>query len=364
MSFLSGILLIDCPASALNNHGKSDNARTDNVIAVKKINSREGVFPYVSAQAFRYWWRETLKGVDSWTSTPVFREKDIAYTDANPILYAEDDLFGYMRAQSKKTDAKKQREEEGLLEKATLLHDGVTLTRQSPLKVSSLISIGPLKSVTYDYGVMARQEGFPVPYEHEFYRTTLNGIFSVDLGMAGTFYHINRTGFKHLDDVRVNLAKEKGLEEVDNGKAYQLPVEARCNRIAALLEGLARITGGAKLSVHYTDVMPKFVVLAISKGGNHLFSTLIGADNKGLPVIKLEALKETVRVYKDEILSGIYVGLVHGYLDDQRQALIDVLNEISSEETYNQRKTFLGHPREAIEELIKDLRQEGELWLK
>lgn len=362
MSFVSGLLLIDCPASALNNSGQAEDARTENTIAVKRINTKEGKYPYVSAQAFRYWWREALKNVSDWTSSPIFREGKIAYTDANPILYAEDDLFGYMRAPSKKSDAKKQREEQELLKNATEVEG--TLTRQSPLKVSTLVSIAPLKEVTSDFGVMARHEGDPVPFEHEFYRTTLSGLFSVDLGMAGRFYHVNRTGFKHLDEVRINLAKEQKLKAFDDNKAFELSIEDRCKRIGALMQGLSQLVGGAKQSIHYTDLLPKFLILAVAKGGNHLFSTVVSADPKGLPVINTEALKETCKVYKDELISGIYIGLPQGYLDHQRQQLIEALREISDSEKYKKRKTFIGHPKEAIDSFVKDLGEECQIWLK
>src|SRR5437867_8029597 len=102
MSYISGVLLIDCPASALNNAGKfldmENPSRYQNWTAIKKIKTKEGVFPYVSGQAFRSWLRESLKFVDGWVPSPTYREESVAYTDANPILYAEDDLFGYMRA--------------------------------------------------------------------------------------------------------------------------------------------------------------------------------------------------------------------------------------------------------------------------
>ncbi|WP_018086176.1 hypothetical protein [Desulfurispora thermophila] len=83
--------------------------------------------------------------MEGWTASPVFREGKIAYTDANPILYAEDDCFGYMRAPSKKEDARKNRDERDLLAGATPVEEKVTLTRQSPLKVSTLVSIAPLR---------------------------------------------------------------------------------------------------------------------------------------------------------------------------------------------------------------------------
>src|SRR5579863_10682745 len=103
MAHLSGAFLIDCPASALNNFGSQvpmsqPERRYDNWSTVKYVRSREGILPYVSAQAFRYWLRHTLMDVPGWTPAPIFREEKTAYTDANPIEYAEDDLFGYMRA--------------------------------------------------------------------------------------------------------------------------------------------------------------------------------------------------------------------------------------------------------------------------
>lgn len=364
MSYLSGLFLVDCPASALNNAGKIESARTDNTVGVKKIKANNGhYYPYVSAQAVRYWWREALKEVPGWTPSPIFREGKIAYTDANPLLYAEDDCFGYMRAQSNKADAKKGREESNLLAKATPVQEKVVLTRQSPLKVSTLVSIGPIKEITTDFGVMSRHEGDPVPFEHEFYRITLQGLFSLDLGAVGRFYHIERTGFRHIDEPRIKQAQDQGLEEYDNGKAYQLSMNERADRIKQLLQGFIRINGGAKQSIHYTDVSPKFIVLAVAKGGNHLFATTVGVDGKGLPEIKIEAIKEVARVFKDEITSGIYVGLPQGYLDKQREVLEPALKEISSEKIYGCRKTFLGHPKEAVAEFLKDLEENKEAWL-
>src|SRR5829696_9010309 len=103
MPFVTGLLLIDAPASALNNAGAALGARTDNTVAVKSIRTRTGdQYPYVSAQAFRYWLRTTLEDhtESGWKAAPIFRESKVAYTDANPIRYWDDDLFGYMRAPS------------------------------------------------------------------------------------------------------------------------------------------------------------------------------------------------------------------------------------------------------------------------
>lgn len=357
MAHLSGLLLVDCPASALNNAGTEAGARTDNVVAVKKIKTKAGTFPYVSAQAFRYWWRQALLEVDGWTPSPIFREEKIAYTDANPIAYAEDDIFGYMRAQSTKSAAVTAREEKGTLKNATPIDEKATLTRSSVLKMSTLISIADSEPRD-DFGVMARHEGNPVPHEHEFYRTTLMGLFSVDLRMLGRFYHVDRTGYRHLDSVRKELAGQQGLTPYDNQRAFELPAEVRKKRLNQLLQGLSQIAGGAKLALHYTDVSPRLLMLAVSKGGNHLFGTAVSANNRGLPRVNLEALKQVAAVYKDSLKSKFHVGMVEGYLDDQRAVLIETIDQINGSKS-----NFLPHPVQAIGHLLTELDQKQEEWL-
>ena len=89
MAFVTGLLLIDAPASALNNLGSIPGARTDNTVGVKVIKSKDGTYPYVSAQAFRYGLRTTLEGTNlGWQAAPIYREEKVAYTDANPIFYS------------------------------------------------------------------------------------------------------------------------------------------------------------------------------------------------------------------------------------------------------------------------------------
>ena len=56
-----GFMLIDAPHSALNNAGSDAGDRTDNIVRVKAIRKGGKSYPYVSCQALRYWWRETLE---------------------------------------------------------------------------------------------------------------------------------------------------------------------------------------------------------------------------------------------------------------------------------------------------------------
>jgi CRISPR-associated protein Cst2 len=357
MSFLTGMMLFDCPASALNNAGSLEGARVENAIAVKFIRTRQGAFPYVSAQAFRYWLRTTLENTLDlkWEAAPIFREQKIAYTDANPIRYWDDDLFGYMRAPSKKSEAIKRREEDQTrtLETPT----NTEITRVSPFRVSTLVSISPV-SLVEDFGTMSRHEGDPVPYEHQFYRTILKGLISLDLHACGTFSYINKTGFRNLDDNRIEEAKKLNLHNLVNEKSYRLPLDKRIERICSLLKALSVLYGGAKQATHYTDVTPKVFIGIITKGGNNPLQYVIDADEKGLPIVHTAALKEIFNVWEDQILSKLYAGWVQGFYDGQREKLEATLKEIQN------CKYTIGHPRDILNMLANDMAsKENESWL-
>jgi len=355
MAFVTGTLLIDAPASALNNMGSIPGEREDNTVGVKQIRTKEGIYPYVSAQAFRYWLRTTLEERgEGWNPSPIHRAEKIAFTDANPLEFWDDDLFGYMRAPSKK-EAKAKAQAGDVVDTETL----ATVTRLSPLRISTLVSIVPFPQLTSDFGTMSRHEGNPVPHEHQFYRTALKALFSLDLHACGTFSYADRTGFRHLDEVRRQKAETAGLEHLAEEKSYRLTQDQRLARIRTLFEGLAHLEGGAKQTLHYTDVAPALIVMAVTKGGNHMFGHTLGANRNGQPECKLEALREALTVFRDDLLSPIYVGWVRGYLDDERAKFEVFANEYNIDTPY---QINIGHPRTALQTLAQDF-SKNPAWL-
>lgn len=356
MAFVTGMLLIDAPASALNNAGQEEGARTDNTVGVKRIRTRVGDYPYVSAQAVRYWLRTWLeRSAPDWKAAPVFREAKVAYTDANPIRWWDDDLFGYMRAPSKRAGA---RGDGGGEEQTPIVGE---ITRVSPFRVSTLVSIAPVRIVD-DFGTMARQDGDPVPHEHQFYRATLQGLISLDLRAVGTFTYRERTGYLNLDKPRKDEAQKAKLEHLEGEKAFRLPVEERVRRISALFEGLAHLGGGAKQTIHYTDVSPDLVLLAVTRGGNNIFGHVAGADAMHRPLVKIAALREALDVFADSVLSSIYVGWTEGYLDEQRAGLRAALEAGGDLANWSGR-VRISHPRAAFQALAADLGQHAATWL-
>jgi CRISPR-associated protein Cst2 len=308
MNNVNGFILIDAPASALNNAGPDTGARTENAVAVKKIRRGRGDYVYVSGQAFRYWVRSSLENVFGWELSPIERDSKIAFTAANPFKYPDDDVFGYMKAMGKKA--------------------GGTLTRVSPFKCSPLISVAPVRVVT-DFGVMARHQGDPVPYEHEFYSTVLKGIFSLDLDSVGRFSIINKTGYMNITEVYKKEWEAYGCKIEEEGRVVVLPSDIRAKRASEVIGVLPYIYGGAKQTSHLTDVSPKFIVLAVLNCGNNIFMNIV-VDDKGEAAINAKALKEVILDYQDNIISDIYIGRREGFMDEYAQDLRTMCDEIGA----------------------------------
>ena len=293
-----GLMLIDAPHSALNNAGSDAGDRTDNIVRVKTIRKGRTRYPYVSGQAFRYWLRETLEDKFDWEMSPINREKKIAFTEANPIQYPDDDVFGYMRALKKK--------------------EGGTVTRISPLKNSPLVSVVG-QNPTNDFGVMARHnEGDPVPYEHEFYSTILKGIFSIDLSSLGVFCESEKTGYRNMYPNLIEIAEEKGLTHIDDN--WILDDETRVKRAQDIINALPYLSGGAKNTSHLTDVTPKILVLAAIDGGNHIFMNIVREENDET-IFDIDALDEVINEYGDILKTDVYIGLREGFLKETQNKI-------------------------------------------
>lgn len=323
MAYMTALLLIDAPASALNNSGDPiPNARTDNTSGIKFIRKYGGgMYPYVTAQAYRRWLRDGLEdNPQGWQMSPIHREEKVAYVDANPIQYWDDDLLGYMRAPSKKKD---KVESENMTPVGS---DVSALTRISPLRVSTFVSVSPVY-ITSDFGVMARQEGDPVPYEHQFYRATLQGLLSLDMSNAGIFTYSQRTGYQNLDSVRKQQAEELGLAHDPNSRSYRLSTNERIQRVRRLIEAIPLVQGGAKQTLHYTDVTPVITIAAITRYGNHPFNYLF--DDRGDEItFKFDEFVKIIRSYKDQFLSPVYIGWRPGYATSQFERFNDAPDDV------------------------------------
>ena len=321
---IQGLILIDVDAAALNNAGKNTSSNFDNAVKTKTIYKNGNSYVYVSGQAWRNWWRVSLQKNQGWNLSPVTREDKIAFTNANPIQYPDDDVFGYMRAASEIVKDAKGKEKK----------ENITVTRVSPLKNSVLVSASAVRPVE-NWSSMARQEGDPVPYAKQEYSAVMRGMFSLDLDMIGTFSNYNKTGFKNLSDsLKEETLKMNGTEEIpdpfiDKQTLVRLSKEVRIQRATDTIKALKNISGGAMQTNNMADVTPKFIILATTKTGNHPFSHVVKSKGEydESVVLNIEGLKEVIEDYKNDFVGNIYIGKRSGFFDDDNADLEKLAKE-------------------------------------
>jgi len=326
MRFAVGMILVDAPHSALNMLGIDESLPERTVTRVKKLRKGGLSYPYVSSQAWRYWWRKTLSERFNWNLSPMFREEKQVFTAANPIEYPDDDVFGYMRAFKKG-------------------NVNITVTRISPLKNTPLVSLLPDRSsVTQDEGYASRHEGDPVPYSQEFYSTVLKGAFSLDLDAVGRYTIIDKAGFKNLlrvDEIPKNLSEVKSEYEAIMSKAEEIgteikekelimPKEVRKKRASDTIKVLRYIFGGAKQTQYLTDVTPKFTILAMLEGGINPFISEIVYEDRGEIKFDSEALISRILEFKDLLNpKKLFIGKDKGFMREWEDQLKKVKNSLN-----------------------------------
>ncbi|PQA55031.1 type I-B CRISPR-associated protein Cas7/Cst2/DevR [Siphonobacter curvatus] len=321
-----GFVLLDVDVVALNNAGKSSTSNFENAVATKKILKNGRTYTYVSGQAWRYWWREALQKNVGWSLSPITRDNKIAFTEANPLLYADDDVFGYMKAVK----------EEVLDEKGKAKKVDATVTRVSPLKNSAIVSVGSARTVE-NWSSMARQDGDSVPYSKEEYSAIMKGMFSLDLAQLGTFASYNKTGFKNITQKLKMDALSQGAIEIDDPfvkdskgnaqKLVQLNRNIRLQRAKDTIQALKTISGGAMQTNNMSDVTPKFIILVSTTSGNHPFSHIVTSEGMNLDrvALNLDGLKEVLKDYKEQIVGTVFIGKRSGFLNEYNDELRELL---------------------------------------
>lgn len=317
-----GFILIDVDVVALNNAGKNTQSNFDNAVGTKRIYKEGKSYVYVSGQAWRYWWRDTLQKTFNWDLSPITRDAKVAFTAANPIKYPDDDIFGYMKAAT----------EEVTDDKGKVKKENVTVTRVSPLKNSVLVSVGSVRPVE-NWSSMARQDGDSVPYGKQEYSAIMKGMFSLDLEQVGTFATYNKTGFKNLTEALKKEALGNGAREVDDNflkdekgnpyKLVRLENSVRQKRIVETIQSLKFISGGAMQTNNMGDVTPKFIILSTLNSGNHPFSHIASASGKDNDIVDLniDALTEVLSDYNNNIEGTVFIGRRSGFLDEKANSL-------------------------------------------
>jgi CRISPR-associated protein Cst2 len=309
---ITGALLIDATAAFLNGAGLGtgeDKNKTIPKTFREKVNNRFEEVPYVSAQSWRRWLRDTTNEENGWNPSELRAVGEgsdkgttnkIA-TELNPIDFPEDDLFGYMKAGTKKEES---------------------IQRTSPFKSSILKGIKNMRAINNDEAFVHLKEGTPLPYSTKFYSTHLEGFFNLEYYRLGVYDNLG--SHQELSTELIKNHKTDLVEsELGNRfKRYALQnvKQIRKKHAAGLLKGLAFLRGGAKQAAFGSDVSPKVLILAGLESANPIFNNLfVGTGER--PIISIEVIKQLATDYRSKLSTPIYIGIRKGYLQNEDEVL-------------------------------------------
>ena len=295
-------------------------------------------YPYISAQCWRRWWRESF--TEDYMKIESYMN-ETKYSKV-PFLNGVDDLFGYFESFKKEISIDEINE------------INISQIRSSPLQISNLHPIeGHLTSLkkilTTDNAFIHLSEGTPLPYSSNFYNCNLECLFSLDIVRICTYRNFND---------RQELAKEtikdyfnKKLLNKKNDTCYELidrPFLMKI-RISNLFNSLLNISGGAKSAQYGTDITPKVIIFAGQTGSNPILSQVfeIGRDKIR---INLDSLTDRIKKFPSLFKSSIYIGIRNSFLEniEEIQKQVKLIKE-----KYNV-NIILGSPRNVINEFIED----------
>jgi len=367
ITHIPGTFLIDAPGSFLNGSGISKGKEYKNYTKVKTF--RDGVskdgrtyfVPYVSAQALRRYWRDTVNREAGWQASQIRALKlnvkehtSKIGGEFNPVEFPEDDLFGYMRTVKEETE-----NEVAVEDDEKKIFKVKNLKRTSPLSTSILMSLRKDGWEGIDEAWVHLIEGSANPYTTQFYSTTLQGIFTLNYANVCRFSNVGDS-IELREDLVDRFLKENKIREVGQHEYYGVKAEIvplpgkdkktgkpktktnfkkdtkygkiyemvnadseRQLRASKLLKSLARLEGGAKQSAFATDISPKVLLVAgLHNCANPIFNDLFEDDrsssDRNITVkLKVDTLLEVVNDYVDRLCTHVYVGIRTGYLQNE-----------------------------------------------
>lgn len=376
IAHLAGTLVIHADAAFLNGAGL-ESGEDRNAVAPKTMRIRQGhrilQIPYVSAQAWRRWLRNTANEENGWDPSELRSvgeskkgSTNKIATECDPVQFPEDDLFGYMKAakknksKSKKKSEKKQVATDDSDESADDLIEstddsdesaddsGESIQRTSAFRSSYLRAIVGSSEISRDEAFVHLKDGTPLPYSTKFYSAHLQGIFGLDVQRLGCFENVGNK--QELDSKLLKTLEDAGLiRAISSDKKaarYQLTDEQeRWRRAAGLMRALVRLRGGAKLAAFTTDVTPKVLIFAGLKSGNLLFNDIFLVEKDGL-ALNIPLFRQICQDYKEHFRTPVYLGLRESYLINQseiRELQIDGCNIVH------------GSPVEVVEEFCRTI---------
>ena len=321
--FLVGCFAVETKNARLNGSCKDvekSNSTLENIAYTKKIISKNGIHPYMSAQKIKY----TIKNNSGLKISNVKQvNTKEAVSEGNPYINFDEDVMGFMIAQTLEL-SKEEYDDLSDIEKKFFTKSGkkykknITKKRRSRFMLSPLQAINHTKIQTEFCTKMTDKQN--LIYSKEVYSTVMSAGFCLDVENVGKFnISEDSSGFRDYESKEVDILKV----EVKNN-AFELPKEEKEKRIIAVLKGIQYLWTHSCQNNNYEDIGTKFVILADYKIGHGIFNNIFRNGNLDINYL-VEAIKEN----EDFRISDIYIGIRSGFMDDVKKELEDEINRHS-----------------------------------
>ncbi len=367
LTHIVGTFLIQAEGAFLNGAGTESYGKGDITMPKTFKTLREGggqtQIPYVSSQAWKRWLRDTFQ-----EENPSEPKLQILTTDVNaknntnkvgaeadPVNFAEADIFGFMKTEKEqgKTKSAIMDEDDDIDEESaesnTKGKEKVRPSiRTSPFQSSILVSLrntgweGIDNGYVHPKGLSQDVEAkhpdanpTSLPYNTKFYNTQLQGIFGLSYSRLGVF-RCEGDRIEIDESLRKKYLNENKIEQhpdFPDRKIYRMINNPRKERATMILNSLAVMRGGAKQAQFGTPVHPQVLIMAGITSGNIIFNNIF-EDSPNGPKIKIETLGEILKDYSTRLCSNIYIGVRTGYLEVENEKK---LREWAQDKKYGKR---------------------------
>ena len=316
--FLVGNILREVRNGRLNCNNASGNSTY-----VKKIRRGEQTLPYASGQWQKKNLKEFAKNQGNKISTVTSISSKVAISEGNPYFNYDEDVMGFMIAQSAKiTDETYMglSELEQKLWKSMGKNKGykrnISAKRRSNLMLTPLQAIGHARLV--DEFSTRQTDNTPLLYSKEVYASDMSVGFILDITQVGVFkVHNNPEAYR---DFSTEDVEALGLEVNDD--TVRLDKETKKKRVVDTVKGLQFMPTKITMANNLEDMSAKFLIFAEYSIGNALFNNIF-QDNQ----LRIEYLKQAIEENEEFRLGKIYLGCRDEHFKQEGRYLADILKE-------------------------------------
>lgn len=262
----------------------------------------------------------------------------------NPVKFVNEDLFGFMRAESeviaeeeylelddniKKLYKKKKKEYER----------NITKKRQARFMLNGLIGVS-FGKVQKEFGTVHIKGDNSSLYTTETYSDIMCGLGNLDVANTSKF---NISGIEsEFRDYSVEEGEALEIEE-------ELNKEDKLRRINVALDSLQYLEMASNQSNYLVDTKPKIVILREYSWGNNAFQGLINKSG-----INIEGIKEVIEDFDKFRASKIWIGISNNIMSDSFKADRDEIAEQLSDYSDIVEVCSVGQAFDKYKEFLKE----------